>query len=182
MNVANTMASFFQDNVFRSDFAIAFSLSMPFLVRCQESDNVAALIYQADLFDENTVACIGYMEYRDGVKYTLHSVKAQKDAGMFGLVKKADVVVHSKQDFDDILSRLYQALEDIRAFAYSAPNALTDVQKKAVAEYTRLLRALTSDSLLGCFYAVSPLFFDWCCAVTINTSIEIGNGESDDEL
>jgi hypothetical protein len=169
MKVSNIMTSFYDDEMFKNEFAIAFSLSIPFLIsNDDDSCDVASLIYQSDIYDENNVECIGYLHYKDSVKYALNSVTTANSDSTFTLVKKADLKIESKQDYESVLSQIYDYLEEIRAFAFKTPNELSGEQKKCVANYTQLLRTLNSDKLLECYYAIEPLFCDWCCTVTIN--------------
>ena len=60
MKVSNIMTSFYDDEMFKNEFAIAFSLSIPFLIsNDDDSCDVASLIYQSDIYDENNV-CLLY--------------------------------------------------------------------------------------------------------------------------
>lgn len=163
------MTEFYEDEMFKNEFAIAFSLSIPFLVSADDGAcEVATLIYQSDIYDENNIECIGYLHYKDGVKYALNSIVTAINDSTFTLVKKADLKIESKQDYESILSQINICLEEIRTFVFKAPSELSLEQKKCVATYTQLLRTLAPDKLLECYYSIEPLFCDWCCSVTIN--------------
>ena len=169
MNVSNIMTSFYEDEMFKNEFAIAFSLSIPFLTTIADSVyEVASLIYQSDIYDENSIECIGYMHYEDCVKYALKSITTTSNNSTFTLVKKADIKIESKYDYESVLSQIYDCLEEVRSFVFHAPSELSSEQQKCVATYTQLLRTLTPDKLLESFYVIDPLFCDWCCTVTIN--------------
>lgn len=163
------MASFYEDEIFKNEFAIAFSLSIPFLISVEDGDfEVASLLYQSDIYSENNIECIGYLYYDDGVKYTLKPIATANSDSIFTLIKKAEVKIESKQDYESVLSQMNDCLEEIRTFVFKAPKELSSVQKKDVITYTQLLRTLSPDKLLESYYAVEPLFCDWCCTVTIN--------------
>ena len=169
MKVSNIMTSFYEDEIFKNEFAIAFSLSIPFLTAVEDSVyEVASLIYQSDLYDENNIECIGYVYYEDCVQYALKPITTTNNDSTFTLVKKADVKIESKHDYKSLLSQIYDCLEEIRSFVFNAPNELSGEQQKCVATYTQLLRTLTPDKLLESYYTIDPLFCDWCCTVTIN--------------
>jgi len=169
MRVSNIMTSFYEDEMFKNEFAIAFQLSIPFLISIDDGVcEVASLIYQSDIYDENNIECIGYLHYENAVKYELNAIATENSNSIFALVKKADIKIESKQDYESIVLQINDCLEEIRTFVFKEPSELSSEQKKCVATYTQLLRTLTPEKLLESYYAIEPLFCDWCCTITIN--------------
>lgn len=167
--VSQAMQAFFKDEIFNSEFAIAFSISLPFLIQEERESKVAALIYKSDIYNENSIECIGFLHYDGAVKYTMRLINPQNESAIFSLIKKADLTISSKEDHVKIIEQIYAKLNEITFFALNAPDTLTQQQRATVSQYVQLLRTVVPESLLNCYYAVSPDFFDWCCVIALNS-------------
>lgn len=170
MTVKEIVASFQSDESYYGNYAIAFGLSLPYLMTSDENTYVASLIYRSNIYNRSAYKCVGYLYYDNSVKIALNNIRASSTS-VFSLINKEEIDLLDKKAVEEAVDQVNLYLEEIRTFAFNAPNSLSKEQKEAVGRYTQLLRSISPDGLLDIYYTASPFFFDWCCSVitTLNT-------------
>ena len=164
MTVKEIVKSFQSDETYSGNYSLAFGLSLPYLVPTDKDVYVASLLYRSNIYKRSAYKCIGYLYYENSVKIALDDIHASSSS-TFSLICKKEIDLLNKAAVEEAIGQVNFYLEEMRAFAFSAPNKLSKQQQEVVGNYTQLLRTISPEGLLDIYYAASPFFFDWCCAV-----------------